>query len=223
MKIKITPKSLSQQTAPTVISPFLGVRVPNRPLRILDFDVEARPLHWISGDYVSKEITAIAWAWIRPNPVVSCYLLGESTAHDMLAAFVAAYKQADLVTGHYIRGYDLPMVNGALSEYGLPILDDKMVQDTKIDLVRRAGLSGSQENLGAMLGLHHPKIKMDQTKWRNANRLTPEGVALARERVVGDVLQHIEMRQRLLDLGYLCPPTLWSSGNPHQPEAAYAP
>ena len=223
MKIKITPKSLSQQTAPTVISPFLGVRVPNRPLRILDFDVEARPLHWISGDYVSKEITAIAWAWIRPNPIVSCYLLGESAAHDMLTAFVAAYKQADLVTGHYIRGYDLPMINGALSEYGLPVLDDKMVQDTKIDLVRRAGLSGSQENLGSMLGLHHPKVKMDQTKWRDANRLTPEGLTLARERVIGDVLQHIELRQRLLALGYLCPPSLWSSGNPHQPEAVYTP
>ena len=221
MKIKITPKLHAQQ--PTVISPVLGVRVTNRPLRILDFDVEARPLHWISSDYVSKEITAIAWAWICPNPVVSCYLLGESTPQDMLSAFVTAYKQADLITGHYIRGYDLPMINGALSEYGLPVLDDKMVQDTKIDLVRRAGLSGSQENLGSMLGLHHPKMKMDQTKWRSANRLTPEGTMLTRERVVSDVLQHIEMRQRLLDLGYLCPPSLWSSGNPHQPEAGYTP
>ena len=210
MKIKITPRLRS---APTTVSPLLGVRVANRPLRILDFDVEARPLHWISGDYVSKEITAIAWAWIRPNPIVACHLLGESRAQDMLRAFVAAYKQADLITGHYIRGYDLPMVNGALSEYGLPVLDDKMVQDTKIDLVRRAGLSGSQENIGSMLGLQYQKVKMDQTKWRDANRLTTEGRALTRERVVGDVLQHIELRQRLLDLGYLCPPTLWSSGN----------
>ena len=74
-----------------------------------------------------------------------------------------------------------------------------------------------------MLGLNYPKVKMDQTKWRSANRLTPEGLALTRERVVGDVLQHIELRQRLLDLGYLCPPTLWSSGNHNRSETNYTP
>ena len=52
---------------------------------------------------------------------------------------------------------------------------------------------------------------MDQQKWRDANRLTPEGLALAREWVIGDVQQHIEMRQRLLDLGYLSPPKVWKA------------
>jgi hypothetical protein len=104
-------------------------------------------------------------------------------------------------------------VNGALTEYGLPVLGDKLSQDTKIDLVRRAGLSGSQENIGAMLRLLHPKVKMDQAKWRDANRLTPEGIALTRQRVVGDVQQHIEMRAKLLELGYLAPPKMWRSGN----------
>jgi hypothetical protein len=93
------------------------------------------------------------------------------------------------------------------------VLGDKLTQDTKIDLVRRQGLSGSQENIGTMLGLNHPKVKMDQKKWRDANRLTPEGRALARERVVGDVRQHIEMRARLLELGYLGHPKIWKSGS----------
>ena len=181
-------------------------------MRVLDFDVEARPLHWISGDYVSKEITAIAWAWTDFPEHVSCRLLGETDPREMLLAFCAAYDQADMVTGHFIRGYDLPMVNGALTEYQLPTLSEKLTQDTKIDLVRRQGLSGSQENLGAMLGLLHPKVKMDQAKWRNANRLTPEGQQLTRERVIGDVQQHIEMRQRLLELGYLAPPKVWKPG-----------
>jgi hypothetical protein len=43
--------------------------------------------------------------------------------------------------------------------------------------------------------------------------LTPEGRALARERVVGDVRQHIEMRARLLELGYLGHPKVWKSGS----------
>lgn len=184
----------------------------SRPMRVLDFDCEARPLHWISSDYVSKEITAIAWAWTDRPEDVTCYLLGETDPEDMLTAFRAAYDQADMVTGHFIRGYDLPLINGALTEYQLPTLGDKLTHDTKLDLVRRSGLSGSQENLGAMLGLAHEKVKMDQAKWRSANRLTPEGLAEVKTRVVGDVQQHIEMRERLLKLGYLAAPVMWRGG-----------
>jgi hypothetical protein len=140
----------------------------------------------------------------------------------MLRAFLDAYAQADMVTGHYITGYDLPMVNGALTEYGLPALGDKLAHDTKVHLIKRQGLSSSQENIGAMLKLNHPKVKMDQAKWRDANRLTPEGRQLARERVVGDVQQHIEMRARLIEKGYLRPPSVWSSGS-QQPDATYTP
>ena len=213
MKILIRPKRTAPAPTEAIRLERCVIRVPSRPLRVLDFDVEARPLHWISGDYVSKEITAMAWAWCDRPDEVTCYLLGETAPVDMLRAFLGAYAQADLVTGHYITGYDLPMVNGALTEYGLPVLPDKLVHDTKVHLIKRQGLSSSQENLGAMLKLQHPKVKMDQAKWRDANRLTPEGMALARERVVGDVQQHIELRARLLEKGYLAPPTIWRSGS----------
>ena len=179
-------------------------------------------MHWISGDYVSKEITAMAWAWTDAPDDVTCYLLGETEPVKMLEAFRAAYDQADLVTGHFILGYDLPMINGALTEYSLRPLGDKMAHDTKIHLIKRAGLSGSQENLGVMLGLQHDKVKMDQAKWRDANRLTPEGRELARKRVIGDVQQHIEMRRRLLELGYLGPAKLWRSGSARE-EIVYTP
>jgi hypothetical protein len=86
------------------------------------------------------------------------------------------------------------------------------VQDTKTQLVRRKGISGSQESLAAMLLLEHDKVQMNQIKWRAANRLTPEGLALTRERVVGDVKQHMEMRRKLLDLGYLSAPVIWRGG-----------
>jgi hypothetical protein len=91
-------------------------------------------------------------------------------------------------------------------------LADKLVQDTKTHLVRRKGISGSQESLAAMLLLEHDKVQMNQIKWRAANRLTPEGLALTRERVVGDVRQHMELRRTLLELGYLAPPVMWRGG-----------
>lgn len=220
MRFVLAPKPAAASHALRVVP--TRIHIASRPLRVLDFDVEARPLHWISGDYVSKEITAIAWAWVDKPARVTCKLLGDVDPIDMLRAFVDAFNQADLVTGHFIRGYDLPMVNGALTEYGLPALGDKLAHDTKLDLVRRQGLSGSQENLGTMLGLTHPKVKMDQATWRSANRLTKAGLRLVRERVVGDVRQHIELRDRLMQLGYLSAPKIWRS-NSTEPLAAYAP
>ncbi len=186
------------------------VVVRNRAAHVLDFDLECRPLHFY-GDYVSKEITAIAWAWCDAPDDVTCLLLGESELPEMLEAFRRAWDAADMVTGHFIRGFDIPLICGALSEFGLPMLGDKWTQDTKIDLVRRHGMSSSQENLGSMLGLEHDKVQMNQARWRSANRLTKAGLKMARERVEGDVRQHVEMRRRLLELGYLGKPKKWSA------------
>jgi len=468
---------LTPEPGDLVLAPA-HVVIPSRPMRVLDFDVEARPLHWISSDYVSKEITAIAWAWTDTPDDVHCHLLGETDAVFMLTLFRWAYDYADMVTGHFIRcvvpetrvltadlrwvcagdlvpgdrlvafdehgaprrgrrirfaevvsneprcertyavdlesgqtlyataehpwlvgtrndrnamrfhwrrtdellgssaiqpnrfarrpvwlyqvvdpwrsidtreagwlagffdgegtlgrsgsagqalqitaaqnpgptlqyavdalhrygfvsavvgrrssairaqslrvnggindalrflgqvrpqrllkrwvdypsmqalrqikmvrvvglrdvgqrevaglststhtyiaegfavhnSYDLPVINGAMTEYGLPPLGDKLTQDTKLDFIRRQGLSNSQENIGAMLGLAHEKVKMNQQLWRDANRLTPSGLEATRARVVGDVQQHIEMRRRLLELGYLGPLVLWKGG-----------
>jgi hypothetical protein len=199
----------------------LKFRVPHRPMRILDFDCECRPLSFMGGDYVTKEITAMAWAWIDQPDDVTVYALGDVDQRAMLQAFRVAYDLADMVTGHYIRGFDLPLVNGAMTEQELPSLGDKLSHDTKLDLVRRHGMSGSQENIGAMLRLDRPKVSMNQHKWRDANRLTAEGIALSKERVVGDVKQHIEMRKRLLELGYLAGPKVWSAGG--LPAEAYTP
>ncbi len=210
--------------------------VPKGHLKILDFDCEARPLSWYGGDFVTKEPTAIAWAWVDPsNPSqplgrVRVKLLGcidpwdetVTTMEEMLDTFVAAYDQADIVTGHFIRGYDLGLVNGALLEYGRRPLGPKLTHDTKGDLLKFSGLSKSQENLGALLGLKHPKEGMTQTAWRSANRLEPDGIEQTRRRVVGDVVQHIEMRAALMERGMLGPPRVWSSGS-HSAPPEYVP
>lgn len=220
MKFRLVAKTPTPATTLTITP--TTVTVPHRPQRILDFDCEARPLSWIAADYVSKEITAIAWAWTDHPADVTCYLLGETDTPTMLRAFLDAYAQADLVTGHFIRGYDIPTINGALMEFRLPPLGDKMTHDTKIDLVQRAGVSVSQESLGAMFRLDHKKVKMTQADWRAANRLEPEGLLAARERVTGDVRQHIELRRELMALGYLGPPVKWKSKST-APAAVYTP
>lgn len=181
-------------------------------MRVLDFDVECRPLTFLGSDFNTKEITAMAWAWTDRPDDVTCYLLGDTDLPTMLRAFVDAYTQADMVTGHYIRGFDLPLINGALTEFLLPMLPDKLTHDTKLDAGRRHGMSNSQESWAAQLECEHAKEQMDQIKWRKANRLTPEGLAEARRRVTGDVRQHIEMRAKMAALGYLGAPVLWKAG-----------
>jgi hypothetical protein len=116
-----------------------------------------------------------------------------------------------MVTGHYIRGFDLPVINASLTEYGFSPLSSKLTQDTKNDLIKKQGMSNSQENLAAMLKIESPKISMSQEDWRSANRLTKEGLEKTRQRVIGDVIQHIEMRQKLIDNEMLCNPKIWSS------------
>lgn len=219
MRIIVTPRPSSPAESLTIGPSTVVVR--NRPLRVLDFDIENRPLTYLGSDFTTAEVTAIAWAWTDRPEDVTVYLLGETELPFILRAFCAAYDQADVVTGHYIRGHDLPMINGALMEFGLPALQDKRVCDTKCDLMRSKGISLSQESLGAMFRLDAAKVQMNQSKWRAANRLTPEGLALVRERVVGDVRQHMALRRELLARGYLTPAKLWRSGSAKQ--EAYTP
>jgi hypothetical protein len=210
MRIRLVPTKPTPATA-IHLEP-LRLRVLARPQRVLDFDIENRPLSYLGSDFTTAEVTAIAWAWCDRPEDVSVYLLGETPLHDILSRFCVAYNHADMVTGHYIIGHDLPMINGGLMECRLPLLGDKAVQDTKIGLPRTKGLSLSQESLAAMFRLEHAKQSMNQAQWRSANRLTPEGIAEVRRRVVGDVTQHIALRRELLALGYLRSPSVWRPG-----------
>lgn len=188
-------------------------------LRVLDFDIENRPLSYLGMDFTSAEITAIAWSWVDKKPVYSMLLNPKGryvedsgstyTAYDAFRLFALALRNADIVTGHYIRKHDLPILNAAMMENNLPPLPELMVQDTKCDLVRRKDLSASQENLAALLGLPEPKHHMSQSEWREANRLTPEGIAKARTRAVKDVIQHKALRAELIRRKLLHPPRMW--------------
>ena len=190
-------------------------------LKILDFDTETRPITYLGSDFTTGEPTALAWGFAHEGRRgIRCYAVsheghkGIDQRREMLEAFHVAYDEADVVTGHYIRGFDLPVIMGAMLDAGLPPLSDKLTIDTKQDLLKRKYVSASQESLGAMLGLKAPKVPMDQIKWRSANRFTPEGVTLTRRRVVGDVVQHMELRRKLTDMGWLTPPRMWTgSGN----------
>lgn len=183
-----------------------------RLLRILDFDIETRLVGFYeAGRFKPKgsEPTAIAARFLDEPEFEYVWVFPEDDMVDMLEGFRVLYDQADIVTGHYITKFDLPILNGAMFENGLPLLGQKDVQDTKVNLKMLEGLSKSQENLAGMLEVAEQKHHMADYLWRKATRLTPEGIEQARTRVTDDVVQHIALRQALLDAGALNPPELW--------------
>jgi hypothetical protein len=180
-------------------------------IRILDFDLENRPLSYLGNEFTTADVTALAACWVGDLGSMQCWLLGRDDPKVMFEGFRKMYDAADMVTGHYIRMHDLPIINGSMIELGLPCLAEKLTCDTKLDLVRKGPvLSASQENLCELFGLPQPKIHMNTVRWREANRLTPAGLKLAEKRAIGDVIQHMALRRALVARSLLGPPHTWS-------------
>lgn len=175
--------------------------------RILDFDIENRPLsYW--GENGTSDITAIATCWADDISSLEVYLLGDKSSEEILRLFVARYDEAGIVTGHNIRGHDLPIINGALLEAGMPNLTPKLTQDTYYDLRKRKGIPASQEYLLSLFGIGE-KVHMTQHDWRTANRLTYTGLQKTERRVAGDVVDHMNLRLELLNRNLLKPIKTW--------------
>lgn len=157
-----------------------------------------------------SQMTAVAWSWVGEDKV-HCIVLAQSLANEkaMLARFLHAYNQADIVTGHYLRKHDLPLLVDHCIRLGFNLPKPILVQDTMLDMVKVKGLGKSQENLATMLGLAAEKHHMTGASWRVANTLSPDGREGARKRVVDDVLQNKQLRAALLARGLLSQPKRW--------------
>lgn len=177
--------------------------------RWLDFDIENRPLTYWRKDRPTADITAIAAAFTDRPKDIKVWLLGEVSTEQFLEEFLRMYRQADGVTGHYILGHDLPIINAHMVEFGFEALTPKLVQDTSVHLIGWKDVPRSQEHLCEMLGIKAPKVQMSQHKWRESNRLTQKGLEFTYNRAYGDVKQHMQMRKVLSDLGLLDRPTVW--------------
>jgi hypothetical protein len=185
------------------------MRRASSPLRVLDFDVEARPLGWIAEDLTHKEVTVIAWAWMGETPQVRALSRDDRSRLRMLRDFRAEYDRADMVVGHFIRGYDLATVSAMFVEFGQPPLGQKLTHDTKLDLVRLQGISKSQKNLAALFGIEDEKLDMSVQDWRRANRLEPDGIERAVDRARLDVIQNMALYRGLTERGLLGSPKVW--------------
>lgn len=181
-----------------------------RKLKVLHFDIENRPLsYW--ADRPSAEVTAIAWGWADSDWIDTWFLGSDIGTCDWID-FFNDFVKSDMVTGHYIKKHDLPILNGMLIDLGFwKMLPPKLTSDTKLDMVKKGDLPASQEALCGYFNIPAPKVHMTQADWREANRLTPEGLEKTKKRVVGDVIQHKLLRAEMIKRGLLKSPSVWRS------------
>ena len=133
-----------------------------------------------------------------------------SNERSMLVRFLAAFNAADVVTGHYLRKHDLPLLVDHCIRLRLDLPEPVLVQDTMLDFPQVNGLGKSQENLSETLGVPAPKHHMNGARWRVANTLDKAGREGTRTRVVCDVEQNLQLRAVMLDRGLLKPPKSWA-------------
>lgn len=184
-----------------------------RSSKILDFDVETVAAGFADPNWVPQKITCVAWSWIDSDKVESRVcgpegLFGKpQNRKKMLTALLTQIRKADMVTGHNLLRFDLPVIMSECLRLGLPILPTLLVQDT-MKLHKTKGFKKGQENIAKLLKLPAEKQAMDWQEWQDA--YDEKGWALVRSRAETDVIQHKLMRSEMIKNGWLKSPIKWS-------------
>lgn len=175
-----------------------------RAFRCLDFDLEAVAAGYGDPDWVPQKVTAIAWSWCDEEHV--SYATRLDGAEYMFDSFLEAYGQADVVTGHNIIRFDLPVLNADLLRNGYPSLGAKVAQDT-IRIVKTKGFKKGQDNLLSLLESPIKKLPLNWQEWQDAYEESDWATVI--DRVVSDVQGHKILRAQMIERGWLRPAVTW--------------
>jgi DNA polymerase elongation subunit (family B) len=185
-------------------------QVPASTRRLLDFDVETVAAGYADPQWVPSTVTAWAFSWgqdiqVEALPVADFYDVEARRA--FLRPLLDALAQADVVTGHNVCRFDLPILQAECMRLGLPSLSTVLVQDT-IRLPRAKGFKKGQDNLGVLLDVPLGKLPLNFQQWAEA--YAEPNLHTVKERVAGDVRQHMLIREQMRVRGWLRPPRMWS-------------
>lgn len=185
--------------------------MPTSTRRLLDFDIETVAAGYADPQWVPSTVTAWAFAWgsdvveVDALPVAAFYDV--AARRRFLKPLLAALDEADVVTGHNVLRFDLPVLQAEVMRLGLPSLRPVLVQDT-IRLPRSKGFKKGQDNLGVLLDVPLGKLPLNFQQWADA--YAENDLATVKERVATDVRQHMLIRQQMRARGWLRPPRMWA-------------
>lgn len=191
-----------------------------RPLRIIDFDFESKPL-WFWYDKPTAVITSVSWMEVvggKPNHDSLETHVADLSSRDTYINFIEGIagilQGADLLTGHNIDRFDLPLLQAQLMRHGRKGLPPLLTQDT-MRLPKKRDMSVSQESLinyaalkavcpiGMPIYKHHLSIP----EWEDAALGWNNDLLI--ERPLSDVHGHVHLREVLIEKGYLAPARMW--------------
>lgn len=181
--------------------------------RTLDIDLETVAAGYADPNWVPNIVTAWACSW-TDSDAVEFNALPVAKLHDtafrarFLEPLVRRIRQASVLTGHNIIRFDLPVLNAELMRLGMENLGSVLVQDTIRLPVKTRGFKKGQDNIATLLGVREPKKALNWQEWQNA--YAEPDLATVKERVVGDVEQHKQLRLRMRERGWLCAPRVWT-------------
>lgn len=183
------------------------------PERILDFDIETVAAGFADPDWVPQKITCVAWSWVGEEDVHCTIATSEGLfsrperRRKMLVPLLEAISEAEMLTGHNLLRFDLPVLASECMRLGLPVVGRRLVQDT-MRLKRSKGFKKGQDNLIELLGTQTQKIPLSWQGWQLAYE--EKGWYGIKERAAADVRGHKEIRDELLKRKWLKPPVWWT-------------
>ena len=212
--LRPAPPPTTSESVPATPIPLSKVAPlqPKPDSRILDFDVETVAAGFADPEWVPQKITCVAWSWIGTDTVESRIcgvdgLFGKPAKRArMLRELLDQIRAADVVTGHNIARFDLPIINAECMRLGLEPVRSVRVEDT-IRIVRAKGFKKGQDALGHLLRTDEEKLPLDWQQWQDG--YSEAGWETIRRRCESDVIQHKQLRDEMRRRGWLKPTRTW--------------
>lgn len=191
---------------------MMKLTISSKQQRILDFDIETIAAGFADPEWVPQKITCVAWSWIGSDRVESRIcgpygIFGQPKLRaEMLQDLLFQIEQADMLTGHNINRFDLPVINAECMRLGLEPIREIRTQDT-MRLVRSKGFKKGLDNLSQLHRVPGQKLSLSWQEWQDGYDHSDWRVV--RERCESDVLLHKATRERLARSGVLKEPRIW--------------
>ena len=140
----------------------------------------------------------------------------------MFSEFLKVYNEADVVVAHNLLRFDFGVLQADLMRLkaegsDLGVLGTKLAQDT-IKLPKAKGFKKGLDDLAVLLEVPIAKLSMNHRQWEQAYQwdaiiegkpVQKSDWTVVRERCESDVLLLKMVRQKLLELDMLKPPSPW--------------
>lgn len=156
--------------------------------------------------WVPDRITCISASWIGEDEVHTWitgqkhYWSREGRARTVLRPFWELLSEADVVTGHNIRRFDLRVFNASAMWCGVEPIRSILVEDT-MQILRAKGFKKGLDNIARGLGVDGEKKQMSWADWDIAYE-DPSWAEVI-ERCESDVILHKQVRAEMKKRGWL--------------------